>query len=414
MSKLILHNMSLKGIENVPGVLDYDQRGILIAKDGDTLITRKMIDSDFIIYLESLGYDFSGVEMLNPNEEISRTYKSVFENKDLLGKLQNSNCRILDTYQLTSLEDDFADRLGVELEGNVSIALRVGTKTGFREFCERNNIPIPKGFGGLRTSEEVMEKIKELEPLTELCLLRLDEGVSGAGNFLISIKKFIKLERTAQIKQIEEYLNAIPQMQENSGITVEDWVENVLISPSLQYFIEKNGLYKLLSTADQLLEHDTKWYTGCDMPSQTLLSDYPEVVESANRFIEALANEGYWGHVGVDTIIDFEGNHYLVEANIRKQGTFYPREFVTRVFGELRNFMTKDYSVSKIASKSFSELKDLLQDIMINNPKDRVGILVYNTGAIEEGGRFDAIAIANSAQVRKALLDEVTRRVESL
>lgn len=410
MSKVILHNMTLKGIENVPGVLDFDQRGILLAERGDMVITRSKIDKVFLEYLTELGYNFDEVTFLEESSKPSLTFDSIFHDKTIFDAVIKHDAKFLDTYNLTSYENEFANKTGKTLNGNSHIASLYGTKSGFRNLCEKIKLPIAFGFQNLNKPNDVVNKILELKKHTNLCILRLDEGVSGAGNFLINIPEFEKLKKSQQINKIELLLNKIPQINKSSGITVEDWIENVTSSPSLQFEVQRNGEIILLSSHDQILEGVEKWYTGCQYPSSLEPEVYTKVINDGFKFMSALKQLGYSGPCGLDFIIT-QRSHFIVEANVRKQGTLYPREFLRKIYGSLDNvyYTAQDIVLSNLQKITVSQILEALEDLLIKSKKDTSGVLIYNVGAIKDGNRLDVIATGQSMKIQKELIQETIR-----
>lgn len=410
-NKIIVQNMTLKGIENVPGVLDYDQRGLVLAREEDIVITRSKVDEDFLNYLTELGYSFKKSNLVHSSEK-NQTYDSVYNEKRIIDFVKGTKATFIDTYQLTSLESEFAKRTKKELYGNSVIAEKYGTKSGFRKLCKKLNIPVVGGFENLKTTKSIIESIKKLKDSKRI-LLRLDEGVSGAGNFVIEYKQFLKLSPEEKNKQITEYLNRIPQRLKTSGMTVEKWVDNVTSSPSFQFEIYPNGEILLLSSHEQILDGKEKWFVGCQYPSYTFDRMYIDALHEGMKFMNALKDEGFIGHCGIDYIIT-KKEFFLVEANIRRQGTAYPREYVRRVFGSLENveYMAKDIQSKDLIGATFSDIKKKFKDLLIS-PKDNTweGILIFNTGALRNGGRFDIVIVAKDEKKRQKYLKEINKRI---
>lgn len=392
--KILLHNMTLMGIEKIPGILDYDQRAIVMANNDDTVVTRHKIESSYIKYLESLGYDFSETTFINSKSK-SQTWSSIFDEIELKRAIKQNGKGMLDTYHVTELESDYAKEIGIPLYGNSDISNKYGTKSGFRKLAKKIGIPIVRGYENQTEPQKILEKVNLIHKRSNKCVVRLDEGVSGVGNLILDKSEFKKLTSRERERVISTHLEKIPQRIPTSGCTVEEWVENVTSSPSLQFEVNPNGEIILLSTHDQILEGPEKWYTGCSYPSRNLGLSRIKIINQCFNFMDKLSKEGFQGYCGIDLIITSK-NYFFVEANIRKPGTTYPREFVRRVYNGLEGiyYRARDIQSPVLKGKNFNDLQNIFNKIIVSK-KVRDGILIYNTGALADGGRFDVVIVSN-------------------
>jgi len=409
--KIILHNVTLKGIENVPGVLNFDERGLVISNNGDIIITRSAVDQYFLDYLKNLGYNFSTCTFYNSKSKV-QTYDSIFSENELISLLKNNSAELISSYQLTRYEDDLAKETGKILYGNVDISEKYGTKSGFRELCKHLYISIVNGYEHLKDISEINKKIEQVS--TKKCLMRLDEGVSGAGNFLIEMDKYFDMSQADKNELVLGYLNKLPQRMSDSGATIEEWIEDVVSSPSLQFEVARNGEIKLLSTHDQLLAGKEKWYVGCSYPSISLGNFYDQIISDGFKFMNFLRLEGFYGFCGIDLIIT-KDKYYFVEANVRVPGTTYPREFVRKVFGDLENihYMAKDFQLDNLVGKDFKTIYGKLRPWLIGDSRQE-GVLVYNTGSLKVGGRVDVVVVSSDSERRRFFLDEIDKNLKEI
>lgn len=398
----------------MPGVLDFDQRGVVLAENGSIVVTRKSFDPTFLEYLNLIGLCHTESTFLNSLQP-HQTFDSIFKEEHIIQHILQSQVDVIDSYHLTDLELDFANRTKKTLYGYVPSAEKYGTKSGFRILCRNLKLPVVDGYEAITDPKEMLLKIDELSKLSNKILIRLDEGVSGAGNFVVYAKTFADKSFSNKFNFCNSIFGKLPQRLKTSGATVETWIDDVISSPSLQFEVQRNKEIILLSMHDQILEGDEKWYTGCEYPSFSM--DYSEltlsIISDGYKFMSELRGEGFIGFCGIDVIIT-KDKYYLVEANVRKPGTTYPREFSKKVFGSLENisYISKDIKHEKLIGKNFDFLFQLLKDLLIlNSEKDKSGILVYNTGALEEGGRFDKVIIHKDRNERLKMLIEIENRI---
>jgi len=402
-SRVIVHNLTLKGIEHVPGVLDFDQRGILCARTGDIVVTKRPPENTFLLYLESIGWDFSGVTFISPKSISDYTYKSVFYDTDVNHALQGAKRGYIDTYQNTREEELFSKRLHMPLYSTPTVGQRYGTKSGFRRFAKKLKLPIVRGFESIHGVDELLKKCLALFAKgIHTVVVKIDEGVSGAGQTLLQKDIFLSLSTNKQLALLVSSIEKIPQLYSESSVTAEEWREDIVASPSIQLEVTPQKEIRIRSLHDQLLEGVEKWYIGCSYPPTTLNhNQLTQIMEQAILFTKALIKEGFVGFLGLDTIITSKGDILWVEANIRKPGTFYPRIIAEKINGgTLKNiyYIACDFTVSGWKGMPFAQLKKKLGLFLYPIGKTKTGIIVYNTGALVDAGRFDIVCIGRSQQ----------------
>jgi hypothetical protein len=177
-----------------------------------------------------------------------------------------------------------------------------------------------------------------------------------------------------------------------------------------------NKRSKIVCLQDQLLIHGDKW-AGCYSPSLLtknipLLNKLKKIIYRSSKY---LAKKGFWGYYSYDVIIKDDNKLFLCEANMRKIGSFYPNIFVNRVmkYNHFKNqnyaYVASDYTNPDLwKGASFIEVKKKLEHLLWPIQKRNKGLLIYNTGALKEGGRFDFIAISKSVTDAKKLLAKAT------
>lgn len=415
--RVIVHNLTLKGIEKVPGILDFDQRGLLYARPGDTVVTRRQIDPVYRKYLEDLGWDFTGVQFISPQSIDGWTYNSIFNDDGVLRFIKEQNPHYVDAYQNTYEEEKFSKRLGVPLYGNPTIGAKYGTKSGFRTLAKKLELSVPRGVESIRTLSATIEKIFELFANgAQKIVIKLDESISGAGQTHIEKASFISLSAERQRDLVASAWSKIPQFAEDGAVTVEEWTPGVVASPSIQMEVTPSGDIDILSQKDQILEGAEKWYIGCTYPVASLSPvQMKQFKADAIRFVSALRDEGLIGFLGLDAIVLGDGSLQWVEANVRKPGTFYPRIIAEKLNGgSLAGiyYIACDFTVSALKGGLFAQLQEILSEYLYPIDGAKRGVIVYNTGALIEAGRFDVVCIGKSTQDAKDIFRKVKEILE--
>ncbi|MHB9141795.1 MAG: preATP grasp domain-containing protein [Paludibacter sp.] len=400
-NKIIVHNLTFKGIEVVPGVLDFDQRGIVYANSGDIIVTKNKPEQDYLDYLQELGWNFKGVTFLSPSSQENYVYNSVFKDKALISKLSKYKGFYIDTYNATSDEDEFSRKIKLPLCFNASVSQKYGTKSGFRRLCKLLGINVPIGVEGVNSIDDAIKIAGDIfADGYEKLAIKIDEGISGAGNTIISKEEFSKLDSAEKRSLITQAMTKLQQAGEQSAVVFEGWISNVVASPSIQVEVFRNGEYEIISMHDQLLEGDAQWYIGCVYPPNSINDEQSKRLKREVKIIvDQLSREGYYGFLGLDTIINRDGDIYWVEANARKTGTFYPKAIAERLNrGSLNDvyYVATDLINSALKGVKFLNIKLLLDDLLYPIKGENRGIFLYNIGALKDAGRFDIVCFGES------------------
>ena len=94
-------------------------------------------------------------------------------------------------YNTTALERDLALSLGIPMYGADPRLAELGTKTGCRRLFAEEGVAHPLGDEDLHSLDEVTEAIVEMlarRPTMAEVIVKLNEGVSGAGNALVDLR----------------------------------------------------------------------------------------------------------------------------------------------------------------------------------------------------------------------------------
>lgn len=418
-NKIILHNMTLRGIEVVPGVLDFDQRGLIYANKGDVVITRRAIDNDYLSYLENLGWNLKKCIFLNPKNIKNYTFKSVFYDKRIIKKTKMLNGYYIDTYNMTSEESKFAKKIKKPIYINSVLAEKYGTKSGFRMLAKKLGLRTVDGFEKIISVRQLEKAIKNLfnRGKAEIAV-KIDEAVSGAGITKINSKNYKKLFPSVRQKILKNSLFKIKQAQKNSGAVVEEWLQNTIASPSIQVqvFLDKN--WKIVSSHDQILEGEEKWYIGCKYPQKSLRKKrLTSLVKNVRKFTNFLIANGFIGFFGLDFIVTNEQKIYWTEANIRKPATFYPRIIAEKLNNGTLNrvfYIATDYTIPKFKGAKFLQLKKEFSQLLYPMKGKKEGAILYNVGALKDAGRFDIVCIGQTERSASRIYSNVRAKVNKL
>jgi len=360
-----------------------------------------------------------------------------------------SLCHLI-TYTTTETERDVAIALGIPLYGPDPRYAALGSKSGCRRLFEELGVRHPLGREDLHSIDEVVDAVvdmRRLHPHMTSAIMKLNEGVSGAGNALVGLKDLPAPgsgeERTAVEARLDRMQLEAPNLTreaylakfvQDGGIVEERIVGRHLLSPSVQMRALPDGSLELLSTHDQLLGGESgQSYLGCILPAA---EDYSLLIARSAKVIgHRLAELGVMGRFAVDYVVvmDESGgwSEYAIELNLRKGGTTHP--FLTLQFltggaydpergvflnpaGEARHLVATDHLENEaLKALSVDDLFDIVarQELQFDHSRQR-GAVFHMISCLTELGRIGVTVVGHSRddawqlyqRVESVLLDE--------
>jgi hypothetical protein len=335
-------------------------------------------------------------------------------------------------YNTTELERDIAISLGIPMFGADPRLAPLGSKSGCRRLFAELGVPHPLGAENLRSLDDIADAVLAMRaerPTMDSAIVKLNEGVSGAGNAVVRLKglpapgspterddvmkRLLEMELESEKTPFDVY---IAKFAENGGIVEERIVGDELRSPSVQLRVMPRGEIELLSTHDQLLGGASgQSYLGCVFPAAP---EYARMItEHAATIGRRLADQGALGRFAIDFVVvrDAAGGWtpYAIELNLRKGGTTHPfltLQFLTdgRYDPRTALFMTPGGDEKHLVATDHLEserLKGLLPadlfDIVARHglhfdQSRQVGVVFHMISCLTEKGRLGLTAVGNS------------------
>ncbi|MGX9788262.1 peptide ligase PGM1-related protein [Mycobacterium sp. MMS18-G62] len=337
-------------------------------------------------------------------------------------------------YNTTPLERDVALSLGIPMYGSDPRLADLGSKTGCRRMFDELGVPCPVGAEDLHTVDDIVAGVQSMRarrPSLTQAIVKLNEGVSGAGNASLDLQGLPapgSADEAAAIK--ERVLGVQPESEklsvdvylaafEKHGGIVEERITGVaLTSPSVQMRALPDGTVELLSTHDQLLGGASgQKYLGCVFPADPGYA--AAIAEPAMVIGRHLAKLGVLGRFAVDFVVvqdeSCKWTPYAIELNLRKGGTTHP--FLTLQFltdgtydGARGVFLTPSGSRKYLVATDHFEderLKALtvreLFDLVVRHglhfdQARRTGIVFHMISCLTECGRVGLTAVGDTPE----------------
>ena len=345
-------------------------------------------------------------------------------------------------YNTTALERDVALSLGIPMYGADPRLADLGSKTGCRRMFDELGVTCPVGAEDQHTVEDLVASIqgmRERRPGLREVIVKLNEGVSGAGNALVDLaglpdraapdeaaairERVLAMQLEAENLATEVYLDAFAK---NGGIVEERITGTALTSPSVQMRARPDGSVELLSTHDQLLGGASgQRYLGCIFPADPAYA--AAIAEPAMVIGRHLAGLGVLGRFAVDfvTVRDEDGawTPYAIELNLRKGGTTHPfliLQFLTdgSYDGERGVYLTASGHPKHLVATDHLE-DDRLKALTIDDLFDivarhglhfdqarKTGVVLHLLSCLTECGRVGFTAVGDTAADAWELYEE--------
>jgi hypothetical protein len=368
--------------------------------------------------------------------------EKLLERPRLLGRIAdlvpNRTRSHLVPYNTTSLERDVALALSIPMYGADPRLADLGTKTGCRRIFGAVGVPYPQGVEDLHSFDELSESVQEMRRrdtgIAEV-IVKLNEGVSGAGNALVDLRALpapgAAGEREAvdvriAAMQLEDPATPLPAYRdkfETRGGIVEERITGVeLRSPSVQLRVVPGGEVELLSTHDQLLGGASgQSYLGCVFPADPAYSRM--ISEQALLVAARLADEGVMGRFAVDFVVvqaeDGSWSSYAIELNLRKGGTTHP--FLTLQFltdgeydaaagvfrtpaGSAKHLVATDhFEADELRGLTVDDLFDIVARHGLHfDHSTQTGVVFHMISSITEHGRVGMTAVGDTQDLAEA------------
>ena len=348
-------------------------------------------------------------------------------------------------FNTTELERDLALALGIPMYGADPRFFPYGTKTGCRRLFAEQGVRHPLGREDLSTTAELAAAIAELRaerPGMSQVIVKLNEGVSGEGNALLSLEGLSDGAGQAEIEErLRELQFELPEitydgytdmLEKRGGVVEERIVGEEFRSPSVQMRVTPLGKLEVLSTHDQLLGGPSgQSYLGCIFPADPGYAT--AITREAVKVGERLAKEGVIGRFAMDFVAvrgtDGGWEPYAIELNLRKGGTTHPfltLQFLTdgtydpeaAVFtapsGKQKFFVASDHVESPAyRALTAEDLFDLAVRTGLHFDQSRqTGVVFHMMSALGEWGRTGLTAVEESPEGAYALYERAVATVD--
>lgn len=375
-------------------------------------------------------YDLAEFGGLNLSEKIINSGPFL----NTLEKQINKYPTFLMPFNYTDIERRLAGILGIPVFGCHPSLNYWQTKSGNKTIFRRADIPMPEGVENLKSKEDIIFGVMNLWrqfPAQMKYMVKLDSGVSGEGNALLTLdmdfSQFDRLSIKEKLDYIEARLNEMRFQQKDldfaefanrmeAGGIIEVFLEgDNFYSPSSQGYIHPNLKVELLATHEQVLDKSGMKFLGCRFPAPADIRDH--IAEWTKEIGSELSQIGVIGFFSVDYIVyeneKGEEEIKVIEINIRQGGTTHPYQTAKLVtnakFNDAKGILESSNGnpVHYFANDNFclenlkhSAPKNLIGHLekknVLFNPRSQKGAVLHMLNSMSRFGKIGYTVIGSS------------------
>lgn len=250
---------------------------------------------------------------------------------DLLARIRSmtrGRLAYIEPWNVTHLEMQVAQRLGLPLNGTPASLWPMGFKSSGRRIMRDSGVPLPPGREDVRSVDDVLAAVEHVRlehPGAEGVVVKLDNSATGLGNRVI---RFTDVPTPTMLRTTVELLGPEYLSELASGGVVEELLTGEeLTSPSVQGEITPGRRVQVVSTHEQLHSGTHRQvYAGCRFPAR---GDYRSELAAYGASVgRLLADRGALGRFAVDFAATRTSSSrwrlHGLEINLRKSGTSHP------------------------------------------------------------------------------------------
>lgn len=247
---------------------------------------------------------------------------------------------------------------------NLEEYLKLGTKTGFREFCIKHGIPMPQG-AVCHNMGEMQQVIGEIGGDF---IIKSDEGTGGAelgSNISVSYKQYLTSDTATYLN--DKLSQLVPA---EWPFDVQKKLENVM-EGSLHIFLKDDGTVFIDPVVFGQFAHEGS-YKGGHFPNHLPHGFNEKMMQIAKKITHALAQEGATGMHCMDCLFNPQTQEIsFIEDNTRPGALDFIHHFVSKIAdaNKIKNPHWYHYQlpIKEIAGRAvpFEEVQTILGDMLV-------------------------------------------------
>ncbi|MGW0893729.1 preATP grasp domain-containing protein [Saccharopolyspora sp. NPDC002578] len=392
-----------------------DEFALLPASAADHVLVKAPPDPDHLDHLRELGLPVPTVHAVARQDAQRIVTEDVLDDPallDVLRELAAAGARLA-PHGVSELEERLCDVTGLPLAApGAALCKAVNSKVYSRIAADELGLRQPRGW----TCETVAEldaavaAARELVEAGTKVVVKEAFGVSGKGIAVVdSVRRLDRLHRM------------LAEKAGNSGgrmaFVIEQWVAK-RADLNYQFTVHRDATVRFDFVKEALTDGGV--HKGHRFPA-ALDADQLAVVEKSAALIGSrLAADGYYGVVGVDALVEPNGELFpLLEINARNNMSTYQLPLQERFTGAGQVALARHHALRLTRPLPFAEVRAALDDLLW---KDGTGLVVDNfataNAAAGSGEPFDGrlygFLVADSTDRLGALDAEISARLAGM
>ena len=298
-------------------------------------------------------------------------------------------------------------------ESNLWIRDYIDTKAGFRslisEWITEENVILP-GFVCDDTAQAA-RAVRWFNQRQLGVVAKANNGESGIGHLVFPGPDELSLRETLSRLEADPFLR-------DGLIIVDQLIESkAQLSPSLELFVPANNQPPVITYLSRQLFSEFGHFSGVLISRESAETEwYPRLAKYGLQIAGKLQAMGYVGHFDIDTVVDDNGQLYLLEINARRTGGTYVHEFATLTLG--KDYINKVSLLcnNRVKCDGINQIEDLLEilgHLLFPIEAQNRGIVITVTSSLQME-EFGCILVAQNEQDLLMLHREMFAHLESV
>lgn len=405
--------------DDVAVVNRLEEKSLFLAEYPDTLILREPSDEGFLAYLAGLGFRPPRVLNVKAADRQTPISAAVLADDELcaeISRLAREENLYLLPFGKTRLEEEIAARTGVKTLGPPASVVeyvnskiysrRVSAELGLKTIpgCEcESPEELEEGFRGLKSNLDEGRKL----------VLKEAMGVSGKG--------LVVIDNEAKFTQLTTLLKRRAKPGATYDFVLEVWIDKER-DINYQIFISADGEVRLLALKEIVTLNGV--HQGHRFPPELSDAQAAAYEQAAQALGRRLYADGFTGIVGLDSIIDRDGEVYpALEINARFNMSTYQLG-LERLIGPSARVVAKYYPLVLTEPVSFARVRECIGDQLFGAAGGGAGVLIQNFATVNVNaqsagggtfkGRLYALVVGGSFDETERIDRAVTERLATL
>jgi pre ATP-grasp domain-containing protein/ATP-grasp domain-containing protein len=399
-------------------VNSMDEFTLLLGGKDDHVVLKHAPDEAYRAYLEELGLDLPQVHVVSDSDPGHNVSQDALASPDLLGdlnKLGVDGARLL-AHGVSTVEEELSARTGVPLAAPAAAVCKaVNSKVYSRRLADELGLRQPGGWA-CDTPDELAAAVREAGSVLaggRQVVVKEAFGVSGKGIAVVTSE--LRLDR------LHRMISATARRagRDRIAFVIEEWVAK-RADLNYQFTVARDGSVRFDFVKEAITEGGV--HKGHRMPPR-LDDEQLRIIRGAAEVIGArLAQDGYFGVVGVDALVEPDGAIFpVLEINARNNMSTYQVSLQERFVGEDDVAIARHYPLRLAEPLPFTRIRELLGDALFDGTGS--GLLVNNFATVNAGaaiagtepfpGRLYGLLIGRSALEVSELDSKVELRLGS-